>query len=117
MALKYRYTWVDIRGREVADDWPKAHGASCGSDDLERIRFGLYNEREHVFRALAVEEESGPIGLVYTGAIGLGYRCSGGTNERHKCDQWALRHLVIYSVLEHPEDILDVDYLLGWEVD
>ena len=59
--FRYRYTWVDIRGREMTDSFfcrPEVHGPSCMFDDLDRIHIGRYDEHEHVFRAPAVEEVS-----------------------------------------------------------
>ena len=66
-------------------------------------------------------EEEGPSRVEYvTTLIGQRpclYFCNAPMDETHGCQRASLGLLLNENALETPSDILEVEYLLGWEVD
>ena len=61
-------------------------------------------------------DAEGPILVEYVTTCSWRHFCNAPTDERHGCHRQTLGELLDENSLETPSDILEVDYLLGWEV-
>ena len=62
-------------------------------------------------------EEEGPSRVDYVTTFSGRQLCVAPTDESHECQRETLGLLLDENSLETPSDILEVEYLLGWEVD
>ena len=61
-------------------------------------------------------EEDGTLRLAYVTTFNGRHLCVAPTDESHECQRETLGELLDENSLETPSDILEVEYLLGWEV-
>ena len=61
-------------------------------------------------------EEDGTLRLAYVTTFSGRRFCSAPTDERHGCQRETLGELLDENACETPSDILEVEYLLWWEV-
>ena len=61
--------------------------------------------------------EKGPSRLAYVTTCSGRHLCTAPTDESHECQRETLGLLLDGNDFETPSDILEVEYLLGWEVD
>lgn len=62
-------------------------------------------------------EEDGTLRLAYVTTFTGRHLCVAPTDESHECQRVTLGELLNENAFETPSDILEVEYLLGWEVD
>ena len=62
-------------------------------------------------------EEDGTLRLAYVTTFSGRHFCTAPTDESHECQRETLSMILNENAFETPSDILEVEYLLGWEVD
>ena len=62
-------------------------------------------------------EEDGTLRLAYVTTYSGRHFCTAPTDESHECQRETLSMILNENAFETPSDILEVEYLLGWEVD
>ena len=62
-------------------------------------------------------DTEGPSKVEYFSTSCVPFFCTAPTDEKHECQREILRMLLDDNTFETPSDILEVDYLIGWEVD